>query len=50
MWDNRDFYVGKILEVKYKEETKNKKDNSISLQFPTFSRMRLDKEDVSYES
>ena len=50
MWDNRDFYVGKILEVKYKEETKNKKDDSISLQFPTFSRMRLDKEDVSYES
>ena len=50
MWDNRDFYVGKILEVKYKEETKNKKDDSISLQFPTFSRMRLDKDEVSYES
>lgn len=49
-WDNRDFYVGKILEVKYKEETKNKKDNKISLQFPTFSRIRLDKVDESYES
>lgn len=49
-WANRDFYIGKILEVKYKEETKNKKDDSISLQFPTFSRMRLDKDEVSYES
>lgn len=49
-WANRDFYVGKILEVKYKEETKNKKDNKISLQFPTFSRMRLDKDEESYES
>ena len=49
-WANRDFYVGKILEVKYKEETKNKKDDKISLQFPTFSRMRLDKDEVSYES
>lgn len=49
-WENRDFYVGKILEVKYKEETKNKKDDKISLQFPTFSRMRLDKTEESYES
>lgn len=49
-WANRDSYIGKILEVKYKEETKNKKDNKISLQFPTFSRMRPDKDEESYES
>ena len=49
-WANRDSYIGQILEVKYKEETKNKKDNKISLQFPTFSRMRPDKDEESYES
>lgn len=48
MWDNRDKYIGRILEVKYKEESHNKKDNSISLQFPTFVCIREYGKEVSY--
>lgn len=47
-WNNRDAYIGRVIEVKYKEESKNKKDNSISLQFPTFVRLREVGKEVSY--
>lgn len=41
-WNNPDEIVGKIITVKYKEETKNK-DGSYSLQFPVFQTVRFDK-------
>ena len=39
--------IGKIVTVKYKEETKNK-DGGISIQFPVFETVRFDKIDPSY--
>lgn len=47
-WNNRDSYIGRILEVKYKEESKDKKTKLISLQFPTFVCIREDGKEVSY--
>lgn len=50
LWNNRDKYVGRILEVKFKEETKDRKTGLISLQFPTFVCIREEGKEVSYES
>lgn len=47
-WQNPEKILHKIIEVKYKEETKNK-DGTESLQFPVFIRIRNDKNEVSYE-
>lgn len=47
-WKYPEEIVGKIIEVKYKEETKNK-DGSESLQFPVFVCIRDDKDEVSFE-
>lgn len=47
-WQHPNELVGKIIEVKYKEKTKNK-DGSESLQFPVFVRIRDDKNEVSYD-
>jgi DNA ligase-1 len=47
-WNNRDKYIDRILEVKYKEETMDKKTKLISLQFPTFVCIREKGKDVSY--
>lgn len=47
-WTNRDKYIGRILEVKYKEETMDKKTKLISLQFPTFVCIREEGKEVSY--
>lgn len=47
-WNNPEEILNKIIEVKYKEETKNK-DGTESLQFPVFVRIRDDKSEVSYE-
>lgn len=47
-WKHKDWYIGKIIEVQYFEETTNQKDNTVSLRFPTFKRLRLDKDEVSY--
>lgn len=41
-WNNSDKIIGKIVTVKYKEETQNK-DGSYSLQFPVFQTVRFDK-------
>lgn len=47
-WKHPDEIVGHIIEVKYKEQTKNK-EGSESLQFPVFISIRDDKDEVSFE-
>lgn len=49
-WNNKDKIIGKIVEVKYKGESHNKNNSNISLNFPTFIAIRLDKNEESYES
>lgn len=46
-WDHPEDIVGKIVTVKYKEETKNK-NGTLSLQFPIYQCMRFDKNEPSY--
>jgi len=36
LWKQRSNLIGQIVTVKYFEISKNKKDNSLSLRFPTF--------------
>ena len=48
IWINRDNLLGKIIEVQYFEETENQKDDSLSLRFPVFLRIRNDKTEPSY--
>lgn len=48
-WKIKDDLIGTIVEVQYFEETTNKKDDSLSLRFPKFKRLRDDKDEVSYE-
>lgn len=47
-WQNPQCILHKVIEVKYKEITKNK-DNGQSLQFPVFIQVREEGKDVSYE-
>jgi len=42
-------YIGKIAEIKYKEESQNSKTGLYSIQFPVFVRIRDDKTEPSYE-
>lgn len=49
IWKDPDSIIGKIIEVKYKEVTKNKDNGAESLQFPVFVTIRKDKEEISYE-
>ena len=46
-WNNPNEIIGKIVEVKYKNETKNKQ-GGLSVQFPTFITIRNDKTEPSY--
>ncbi|UGO47982.1 ATP-dependent DNA ligase [Bacillus phage vB_BanS_Skywalker] len=48
--DNPDAIVGKIIEVRYFEETKDEKTGQPSMRFPTFKGIRYDKgiEDIRY--
>lgn len=46
-WQHPENVIGKIISVKYKEETKNK-DGGISIQFPVFETVRFDKSEPSY--
>lgn len=49
-WAMRYELIGKIAEVKYKEETTDKKSGLKSLQFPVFVQLREDKTEPSLES
>ncbi len=46
-WTNPEQIVGKIVSVKFKEETTNKQ-GGISIQFPVFESIRFDKDEESY--
>lgn len=48
IWKNRNDLIGSIIEVKYFEESTNKKTNEISLRFPIFKGIRDDKTEESY--
>ena len=48
IWANKDNIEGAIIEVKYKEVTKDKKTGLESLQFPVFVGIRNDKTEPSY--
>lgn len=48
-WKIREELIGKIVEVKYKDVTKDKKTGFESLQFPIFQRIREDKIEESLE-
>lgn len=47
-WEDKNSIIGKIITIKYFEETTNKKDNSKSLRFPIFLEVREDKDEESY--
>jgi len=48
-WTNRESLIGRIVEVKYKEISKDKKTGLESLQFPIFIRLREDDKTISYD-
>lgn len=48
IWNNRDNLLDTICEIQYFEETKNQKDDLLSLRFPVFLRFRPDKSEESY--
>lgn len=47
-WEHPEEIIGKIIEVQTFEETKDKQGN-LSLRFPVFKRIRLDKGEESYD-
>jgi DNA ligase-1 len=48
VFNNKDKYIGKVIEISYFEETNNEKTGLVSLRFPTFCRFRFDKIEESY--
>lgn len=46
-WNNKDKYIGRIIEIGYFEETSNA-DGGLSLRFPTFKDVRLDKNEPNF--
>ena len=48
-WRNKDSIIGRVIEVKYKEITKNKDTGLESLQFPVFISLREQGKEVSYD-
>lgn len=48
-WNNKESLLGRIVEVKYKEITKDKKTGLESLQFPIFVQLREPNKCVSYD-
>lgn len=49
VWNNKDKYLNKIIEISYQGESRNKKTGNLSLQFATFVAFRWDKTEPSYE-
>ncbi|MCL2126384.1 MAG: hypothetical protein FWH33_10425 [Oscillospiraceae bacterium] len=47
-WRNRDELAGRVIEVKYKEESSDKKTGLLSLQFPIFVSLREEGKEESY--
>lgn len=50
IWADPSLVIGKIVTVKCKGESRNSKDESLSMQFPIFVTIREDKDEESYES
>ena len=48
-WENKDDIIGRVIEVKYKEITKNKDTGLESLQFPVFISLREEGKEVRYD-
>lgn len=48
-WENRDYLINKIIEVKYKEVSTDKKTGLQSLQFPVFICEKFDKTEPNFE-
>ena len=48
-WNNRDKYIGRVITVKYKEISKDKKTGLESLQFPVYCGVRELGKEPSYE-
>lgn len=49
LWENREDIIGRVVEVKYKEISKDKKTGMESLQFPIFMGIRETGKTVSYD-
>ena len=47
IWNNQSEYLNKIIEVQYFEQSTNQ-DGGISLRFPVYKKLRLDKDKPSY--
>ena len=47
-WKNKEKYIGRILQVKFKEQTKDKKTGLVSIQFPIYQCIREIGKEVSY--
>lgn len=47
IWHNQIYYIGKICEIQFFEETKNDK-GGVSLRFPIFKEVRLDKREADF--
>ena len=47
-WENRENLIGRVIQVKYKEISKDKKSGLESLQFPVFVCLREEGKEVSY--
>ena len=47
-WENREVMPGRVIEVKYKEESSDKKTGQYSLQFPIFVTLREEGKEESY--
>lgn len=48
-WDNREALIGRVIEVKYKEESRDKGSGRFSLQFPIFVQLRELGKQESYD-
>ena len=48
IWENKDTLIGRIVEVRFKEETSDSKTGLKSLQFPTFCSIREIGKEISY--